>query len=201
MRRRITRETRRGEILFHARRLFEAKGFAGVDMADIHNSAGISRGGLYHHFPSKAAVLDGLVAEEVKALARQVEKTADAPLETLLEAGSVHLGAASGVLSALAGEQELGLYLASLERALTRLLAPVLARALGGHLRPGANAAHVAELFLVVNAHVNARALLGDWDEAQARAFAATALTALAGFFTAPESLGAIAKRLTTESP
>lgn len=57
-------ETER-RILDSARRLFVEKGYEKTSVQDILNDLGdLSKGGLYHHFKSKEAILDHLNAED-----------------------------------------------------------------------------------------------------------------------------------------
>lgn len=56
------RETRR-EILDAALDLFSQKGFYGTSTRDIARRVGVRESALYHHFPSKAAILQGLLEE------------------------------------------------------------------------------------------------------------------------------------------
>ena len=46
-------EATRGRLISTARRLFAAQGFAATSTEQILGEAGVSRGALYHHFPSK----------------------------------------------------------------------------------------------------------------------------------------------------
>ncbi len=46
-------EATRGRLIATARRLFADKGFAATSTEEILGEAGVSRGALYHHFPSK----------------------------------------------------------------------------------------------------------------------------------------------------
>ncbi|MDO4888795.1 MAG: TetR/AcrR family transcriptional regulator [Actinomycetaceae bacterium] len=55
------REVRRGEILDVAEYLFNENGFDATSTSQIIEKAGIARGTLYHHFPSKGAIVDALV--------------------------------------------------------------------------------------------------------------------------------------------
>ena len=50
-------------ILDSARRLFAEKGYEKTSVQDILNDLGLSKGGLYHHFKSKEAILDRLNAD------------------------------------------------------------------------------------------------------------------------------------------
>jgi AcrR family transcriptional regulator len=46
-------EATRARLIATARRLFAEKGFAGTSTEEILSEASVSRGALYHHFPSK----------------------------------------------------------------------------------------------------------------------------------------------------
>lgn len=66
-RRQRERERKEREIIDAARELFLEKGYAAATMDDLVNKLEISKGGLYHHFPSKdemfyAVALEGLTA-------------------------------------------------------------------------------------------------------------------------------------------
>ena len=151
-------------------------------MEDIRKACGISRGGLYHHFASKNAILDAIVSEEVSALAGVLEQTDQSPIETLLEVGSAQLGNDPGILAAMKDTQDKLLYLSGQDVAMTRLLSPVLSTKLKKFVRADAKPEHIGELFLTINARINRRVILGDWTQAQSAGFAATALEALAPF-------------------
>lgn len=53
-------DARRGELLATAERLFCAKGYEGTSVQDIIDEMGYSKGGFYHHFDSKLAVLEAI---------------------------------------------------------------------------------------------------------------------------------------------
>lgn len=48
-------------ILDHAVGLFRQKGYRSTSMSDIGKAAGLLKGSVYHHFPSKEAILVGAV--------------------------------------------------------------------------------------------------------------------------------------------
>ena len=76
-------ETRQ-RILEIARDLFGARGYAGTSLADIAGELGTSKAALYYHFPSKAALLDALVAEPLAAYSALAVAAPDlAPAELL----------------------------------------------------------------------------------------------------------------------
>jgi AcrR family transcriptional regulator len=70
-------EATRARLIATARRLFAEKGFAGTSTEEILSEASVSRGALYHHFPSKTdlfqatfeAVEDDLTAQVMTAAA------------------------------------------------------------------------------------------------------------------------------------
>ena len=56
---------RGNEILSHARLAFVEKGFDGASMQDLARAAGMSAGNFYRYFPSKAALIEALVARDL----------------------------------------------------------------------------------------------------------------------------------------
>lgn len=61
-----------------ARELFADKGFAATSRDEIAQRAGVTRGALYHHFESKAAVFAAVVAElEIELVDRVVTAAAE----------------------------------------------------------------------------------------------------------------------------
>jgi len=183
MRNRKSQDARRVEILEAARTLFANQGYGACQMEDIRKAAGLSRGGLYHHFDNKAAILAALIEAETKALAGAVEREAD-PIIALLKGGSIHMGAEVGILGALHGKEEVRLYLSLLQSAQHERLGPVLEAAIAAGTTAGryaeVNARHTAGLFLATNDHINHGTLLEEWSGQEAAGFAALALTAFA---------------------
>ena len=59
---RMAPEARRDLILDAAQSLFMEQGWDSVTVADVQDTAGISRGGFYHHFAAKEDLLTGLIA-------------------------------------------------------------------------------------------------------------------------------------------
>lgn len=64
-------EDRPDELLDAARDLFLAQGYAATSVAQIAKAAGISKGALYLYFPSKQAVLEGLVKRALVPISGQ----------------------------------------------------------------------------------------------------------------------------------
>lgn len=61
-----------------ARALFGERGFSDVSSADIATAAGVSKGGLYHQFPSKAAIFEAVVREIEVGVGQEVSEVAAA---------------------------------------------------------------------------------------------------------------------------
>lgn len=192
MRKRLAKTDRRTEILNKARMLIATRGYAATEMEDIRLACQLSRGGLYHHFGSKRAVLDALVEEEVMGLAKVLKEAVVWPIAVLLDFGASHLGNDPGIVADLSSDEERLEYLSSLEVAFDRHLSGLLSEKMQAHILPNFDAAHVAELFLTVNMHINRRQIMGDWNEGQAASFAATSLQALEPFLKDPAQLHAI---------
>ncbi len=81
------REATRSRLVEAAHRLFVAQGYEGTPTEAVLAAAGLSRGALYHHFPSKrelfAAVFDRVASE---AIARILPggRSKDSPTEALI---------------------------------------------------------------------------------------------------------------------
>jgi len=76
----------RSLILRSAARLFARQGYGRTTMDQIACEAGTSKGALYHHFPTKRALFDALVAERIAAFRTLDELTASsASLRELLD--------------------------------------------------------------------------------------------------------------------
>lgn len=56
---------RRREVLDEASRLFHERGYAGTSMDDIADAVGLTKGTLYHYFPSKTVILAEIYQEAV----------------------------------------------------------------------------------------------------------------------------------------
>ena len=69
------REATRGAILAAAYRRFGEAGFAAVTMDEIATAAGLAKGAVYHHFPSKEALFEAVferAAGDVQGRVREV---------------------------------------------------------------------------------------------------------------------------------
>lgn len=65
-------DARPDEILDAATGLFLEQGYAHTSVAQIATAAGLSKGAVYLYFPSKQAVLEGLVARAIQPMSMQV---------------------------------------------------------------------------------------------------------------------------------
>jgi AcrR family transcriptional regulator len=70
------REATQGAILAAAQRLFGEAGFAGVSVDDIAAAAGVAKGAVYHHFPSKEALFEAVFERTAAELQQRVHATA-----------------------------------------------------------------------------------------------------------------------------
>ena len=59
---------RRDELLATAERLFYAKGYEGTSVQDILTEMNFSKGGFYHHFDSKLAVLQAICEQRAREI-------------------------------------------------------------------------------------------------------------------------------------
>ncbi|MGL5008857.1 MAG: TetR/AcrR family transcriptional regulator [Paracoccaceae bacterium] len=82
-----TQDMRVAEILGRARTAFAEKGFDGASMQDIARSAGMSVGNFYRYFPSKAAMLEALIAADMQEMEADFAQVlgSDDPMQRLRE--------------------------------------------------------------------------------------------------------------------
>lgn len=78
-------DQRTADILASARRAFVEKGFDGASMQDLARNAGMSVGNFYRYFPSKAAIVEALIAQDMEEMSRSFAAilTAPDPMEAL----------------------------------------------------------------------------------------------------------------------
>ena len=63
-------EAKRAAVMDAARRLFTQRGFAATTTADVARAAGVSEGIVFHHFGSKAELLEAIAADYGRGLAQ-----------------------------------------------------------------------------------------------------------------------------------
>ncbi|RJL30176.1 TetR/AcrR family transcriptional regulator [Bailinhaonella thermotolerans] len=92
------RERTRAELVAAGRRLFAAKGYASVTLAEVVAEAGVTKGALYHLFESKAALFRVVLEQVQREVGETVARTADAeaePWDRLLAGCRAFLAAAN----------------------------------------------------------------------------------------------------------
>lgn len=72
-------DPRAEELLTSVRRVFAEKGFDGASMQDLARGAGISPGNFYRYFPSKAAIVEALIARDMAEVDRQFAEALSSP--------------------------------------------------------------------------------------------------------------------------
>ena len=78
-------DARRGELLAAAERLFYTKGYEKTSVQDILTEIGFSKGGFYHHFDSKLAVLDAICQQRAQACCEQARCAAEAEQDSAVD--------------------------------------------------------------------------------------------------------------------
>lgn len=68
--------TSKTRLVSAARELFEANGYAATSIEDIATAVGLTKGALYHHFPTKAALFEAVIVDIQDRLATHVETSA-----------------------------------------------------------------------------------------------------------------------------
>lgn len=99
-------DARRGELLATAERLFYTKGYEKTSVQDILNEMGFSKGGFYHHFDSKLAVLEAICemraqecGEQARQAAARTEGTAVDRLNAVFHDSAILTSGNSGFIS------------------------------------------------------------------------------------------------------
>ena len=66
-------------ILAHARQAFVEKGFDGASMQDLARAAGMSAGNFYRYFPSKAALVEAMIARDLQEIDKGFQEIIASP--------------------------------------------------------------------------------------------------------------------------
>lgn len=131
---------RKSEVLAAARALFFEHGYDNTSIEQVIGRAGVSKGGFYHHFPSKDALLEGLAetiaAESLEAIRNLLsDETLNAfeRLDRFLAGGrQLKIAQAPQILSmfeAMFRPENLALYY-RVHHAVSAVMAPVIAQIL-----------------------------------------------------------------------
>ncbi|GLS87379.1 TetR family transcriptional regulator [Cypionkella aquatica] len=158
-----TADARTGEILAAARQAFAEKGFDGASMQDLARAAGMSVGNFYRYFPSKAAIVQALIALDIEDMARDFEPVfaSDDPIEAMRQQVRVRLvqhqcnhdGALWAEITATAlRKPEIGLACGLMETTIAGYLIQAFAAATGFSLEQARTrfAAHAALMVMLV---------------------------------------------------
>jgi AcrR family transcriptional regulator len=110
-------------LLDAAERLVVARGASHLTLDAVAQEAGVSKGGLLYHFPSKAALLEGMVRRHISDLEQRADRHAAAAasghgppspackvagrLRALLDKGETHREMGAAMLAAAAGNPAL----------------------------------------------------------------------------------------------
>ena len=79
-------KTTRDRLIASAAELFGERGYEGTSIGAVLEAAGVARGALYHHFPSKEALFDAVldrVVAEIAATAAKAARGGTDPVEML----------------------------------------------------------------------------------------------------------------------
>lgn len=71
----------RRQVLDQAARLSVREGLAGISLQDVATAAGVTKGGLLHHFPSKQALVEAMFTDFLAALDREIDELIAADAE------------------------------------------------------------------------------------------------------------------------
>lgn len=66
-------EVIRRALLDHAARIVTEQGLANLTVQAVAEAAGVTKGGLFHHFPSKQALVDGVLCDWVERLDAEID--------------------------------------------------------------------------------------------------------------------------------
>lgn len=152
-------DARSVEILDRVRQAFAEKGFDGASMQDLARAAGMSVGNFYRYFPSKAAIVEGLIRHdlaEVEASFAAIMGSSD-PLAALRATLAERVSkdcAADGqiwaeITAAALRKPEIGAVAQHMEDEITRYMITVFAR-ITGHGLDTARARFTAQARLIV---------------------------------------------------
>ncbi len=88
-------DERKREIVRTAGELFAERGYGAVSVESIIHQVGIAKGTFYHHFPSKAAVLEALVEATLDGMIAAAEQVVADPSHDALTKMAALLGGSS----------------------------------------------------------------------------------------------------------
>jgi AcrR family transcriptional regulator len=114
-----TRHDTRGQILGAAVSLVGREGVSGLTIERVAGEAGLSKGGVFYHFPSKEALIEGMIGRALEEADREIGRLAASEAEvpggfarayaraTFGQKGGPHLDVSGGLLAAVANDPDL----------------------------------------------------------------------------------------------
>jgi AcrR family transcriptional regulator len=114
-----TRQDTRGQILGAAVSLVGREGVSGLTIERVAGEAGLSKGGVFYHFPSKEALIEGMIGRALEDADREIGRLAASEAEvpggfarayaraTFGQKGGPHLDVSGGLLAAVANDPDL----------------------------------------------------------------------------------------------
>lgn len=134
-------DQRVAEILQSARIAFAEKGFDGASMQDLARKAGMSVGNFYRYFPSKAAIVEALIAADMAEMEQDFAAILEHPdpilalratVEKRISDSGCHDGQIWAEITAAAlRKPEIGAAARNMETEILRHLTSIFARATG----------------------------------------------------------------------
>ena len=88
-------DARRSELLAASEKLFYTKGYENTSVQDILDAVGFSKGGFYHHFDSKLAVLEAICQQRAEEICQSAMRAAAQPNLTASEKLNVLLASST----------------------------------------------------------------------------------------------------------
>ncbi len=156
-------EQRTAEILTAVRSAFAEKGFDGASMQDLARATGMSVGNFYRYFPSKAAIVQQLIANDLAEMERDFSEilTSQQPFDALRKLVRAHIlskqDCADGqiwaeITAAALRKPDIGEATCHMETAIAGFLMHVFARETGLTMADVAQrfAAHAAYIVMLV---------------------------------------------------
>ena len=145
-------EERRSEIIEVACDIFLKKGYEKTTMQEIIDGVGIAKGTIYHHFPSKDQLLDGVLDWIVTGYMGELEKNLAnlqgnslERMQQLIMRGADHDGSKDEMIDHLHQPGNSGMHIRLLAKMVTRQ-APIYAKLIEEGCREGLfNTAHPLE--------------------------------------------------------
>jgi len=171
---RLKPDERRKQILSTAFELFQRQGYEQTSIEQILQVLSLSKGGLYHHFPSRDAIFEALVKEELYERLEKMKEIEEElePLPRLLDffrRGSSLLSAKASVFPTLTSELNRERFIRIVEASIEEPLRTMLRRVISDGVRSGAfSLKHpvdaLVEMWIAVNHHCNACLFREKWD-------------------------------------